>query len=499
MNSVKPVVLTLVLFCALLASGQKNTCIGGLAGGYPCSNVDLMSILTPDELLAEEERGLFLNDIWGWTDAKSGKEYVIVGMANGTSFVDISDPINPRMLGILPEHHSAESGRHDKSVWRDIKVYKDHAFIVSDENMHGMQIFDLTNLRDVQNPPEIFAETGHYAGIGAAHNIVINEETGYAYAVGSRNGPSVCATIGGLHVINIQDPTNPVYEACFDEDGYTHDAQCVIYNGFDENYKGKEICFNSNENTITIVDVNDKGDMQLISRTGYDGVAYAHQGWLTEDHNYFLSNDEADELDRITPFTKTFIWDVRDLDAPLLIGAYEHSTTSIDHNLYITDGQVFESNYTSGLRILDVSDISNAKLSEIGYFDTYPQNDDPKFEGTWSNYPFFESGVVAVSDIASGLFLVKPRYEPVLGLEEYPLEKNLIYPVPVHDVINIRSQESTNFERLEIYSLAGKSVLRARISKGNNAIDVSEIKRGMYLAEFTGKANEKLIQRIRID
>ncbi len=404
--------LVLVPFMANLLSAQ-TACIDGFADGYPCDNVDLLARLTTDELLAEQQDGIFVNDVWGWTDPVSGKEYVIVGMANGTSFVDISDPVNPIMLGILPEHHVAESAReeHDgaKSSWRDIKVYQDHAFIVSEDVGHGMQVFDLTDLRDVSEPPLEFMEAGHYDGLSQAHNIVIDEDKGYAYAVGATGG-STCSG-GGLHIINIQDPTNPVYEACFDDDGYTHDAQCVIYAGSDDDYKGMEICFNSNEDTMTIVNVNNKEDIYMISRTGYDGAEYTHQGWLTEDHNYFLSNDELDEFYGITTNTKTFIWDVRDLDAPVLIGEYVHPTTSIDHNLYTVGNRVYESNYTSGLRILDISDIASGIMEPLGYFDTYPSHDNPVFLGTWSNYPFFESGVVAVGDITGGLFLLKPRYD----------------------------------------------------------------------------------------
>lgn len=383
-----------------------------MAGEYPCSNIDLLGHLSTDDLLAEEQSGILLNDIWGWTDPDTGKEYAIVGMANGTSFVDISDPENPLMLGILPEHHQAGSHKssgkpeHDggKSIWRDIKVYQNHAYIVSEDAGHGMQVFDLTDLRNVTNAPEEFLEAGHYAGISNAHNIVINETTGFAYAVGA-TGSSVCGQ-GGLHIINIQDPKNPVYEACFDDDGYTHDAQCVIYNGPDTDYQGKEICFNSNEDTITIVNVDDKSDIQQISRTGYDGATYTHQGWLTEDHKYFISNDELDELNR-GKNTTTFVWDVQNLDEPILLGTYVHGTKVIDHNLYIVENEIYESNYNSGLRVLDLSNVGAGKLSQIAYFDTYPLDDATEFNGTWSNYPFFESKVIAVSDITNGLFLLK--------------------------------------------------------------------------------------------
>ncbi|WP_160164082.1 choice-of-anchor B family protein [Nafulsella turpanensis] len=392
----------------------------GNAGNYPCSQIDLLAHVGTEELLAEEHDGIWLNDLWGWTDPETGKEYALVGMSNGTSFVDISDPVRPVVLGILPEHHAAEgarknrqqAGMHEggKSAWRDIKVYKNHAFIVSEDAGHGMQVFDLTQLRNVTNAPVEFAETANYQGIGKAHNLVINEETGFAYAVGA-NSPGYDCNMGGLHIINIQDPAKPVFAGCFDADGYTHDAQCVIYKGPDPDYAGQEICFNANEDAITLVDVTDKANPALISVNPYEHAAYAHQGWLTEDHRYFISNDELDEY-YTGVNTTSYIWDMQDLDNPVLIGEYVSNLSSIDHNLYIKEAIAYEANYTTGLRVLNISDIKNANLQEIAYFDTHPEDNDVKFKGAWSNYPFFESGVVIVSDITHGLYIL----QPTLGL-----------------------------------------------------------------------------------
>src|SRR5690554_7849912 len=99
--------------------------------------------------------GTDANDIWGWTDPLTGREYAPVGLSNGTSFVDVTDPSNPVYLGRLPAHS-------ENSLWRDIKVYADHAFVVSEAWDHGMQIFDLTRLRDVANPPATFTADAHY-------------------------------------------------------------------------------------------------------------------------------------------------------------------------------------------------------------------------------------------------------------------------------------------------------------------------------------------------
>ena len=73
-----------------------TACAGGLADTYPCSNVDLMAFLP----LAQIGGGNG-NDIWGWTDPVTGREYALVGRNDGTSFIDITDPTRPRLLGDL--------------------------------------------------------------------------------------------------------------------------------------------------------------------------------------------------------------------------------------------------------------------------------------------------------------------------------------------------------------------------------------------------------------
>jgi len=127
-------------------------------------------------------------------------------------------------------------------------------------------------------------ETAHYAEFGSCHNIVINEETGFGYAVGTKT----CR--GGLHMIDLSIPDKPVFAGCYDDDGYTHDAQCVVYRGPDKRFVGQEICFAYNENTLTIVDVTDKTTPRMLSRVTYDNVHYTHQGWLTEDQSHLLLN-----------------------------------------------------------------------------------------------------------------------------------------------------------------------------------------------------------------
>src|SRR5690606_38153284 len=157
-------------------------CEGGRAAGYPCRSVDLLSFLPIPRIGGGPQTRL--NDIWGWTDPETGREYALVGRSDGTAFVDVTDPGRPVYLGGLPLTQLARP-----TPWRDVKVYADHAFIVADAaGTHGMQVFDLRRLRDVADPPVVFDETNLYFGFEEAHNIAINEATGYAYATGFRRG-----------------------------------------------------------------------------------------------------------------------------------------------------------------------------------------------------------------------------------------------------------------------------------------------------------------------
>lgn len=365
---------------------SATPCVNGFAGQYPCDNVDLAAFMPLNTI-----GGGSGSDIWGWTDPQTGREYALMGRTNGTSFVDVTDPENPVYLGNLRKH-----GLAINSSWRDIKTYNNHAFIVQDLSLFasGMQVFDLTQLRNVNNPPVNFSETAYY-GFNSAHNIAINEDSGFAYVVGG----STCNS--GLSFINIQNPTNPTNAGCFGADGYTHDAQCVNYTGPDPDHQGREICFAANEDTITIVDVTNKNNPVQLSRTGYSGVGYTHQGWLVGNHRFFVFNDELDEQN-FGHGTRTRVLNVTDLDNPTLFAVETQSTPAIDHNLYIEDGYVWEANYRAGLRIF------NFQADEVGYFDIYPQNDNASFNGAWSVYPFFDSGTVVVSGIEQGLFVLQP-------------------------------------------------------------------------------------------
>ena len=370
-------------------------CDGGMAGDmYPCFGIDLIYHIELSEM--DANRG---NDCWGWTDATTGKEYAIMGLDNGTAFIDISNPAQPVYLGKLRTETTASS-------WRDIKVYNNHAFIVSEAVGHGMQVFDLTKLRDVPNPPTNFSTDAVFDEFGSAHNIVINEDTGYAYPVGAKDNVNASLFDGGPIFVNIQNPTNPIGEGGYSMGAYSHDAQVVTYNGPDTDYIGKEILIGSNVDEIVLVDITDKTNPQPISTISYGQTGYTHQGWFTEDQRYFLLGDELDELN-FGLRSRTIIFDFSDLDNPIEHTQYSGPSSAIDHNGYVHNNTFYLANYSAGLRVIDITNIASGDINEIAHFDSFPGSNAASFLGAWSVYPYFDSGHVIISDINTGFYLVK--------------------------------------------------------------------------------------------
>ncbi len=386
-------------------TGEERRCTDGSVEQFDCNDIELYAYVPGSMLTAPERaRGVRANDNWGWTDAATGREYALVGRNDGTSFIDITDPTNPVLLGDLPKTPNTPRSQ----LWRDIKTFKDHAFIVADgAGAHGMQVFDLTRLRDVTNPPVIFEPDLLYRGEGvnvveSTHNVIINEDTGFAYLT-SRG----CA---GLHMVDINDPLDPTFVGCSDP-GDAHDAQCVLYDGPDASYHGREICLRMSGSSFQISDVTDKANPVELSNASHPNPAYMHQGWLTEDQQYFIMNDESDVIAGNVETTRTLMWDVADLEDPVLALEFFGSLPASAHNLYVKGDFTYQANYKYGLHILDTSDPMNPV--EVGMFDTAPYGDGPGFGGAWSNYPFFESGAIIVTSMQEGFFILKKRPPPV--------------------------------------------------------------------------------------
>ncbi|MFK8061268.1 MAG: choice-of-anchor B family protein [Polaribacter sp.] len=365
-------------------------CENGFAGEYPCNDYDLLTHFSLEEIGDANTIG---NDCWGWVDPLNGDEYALMCTNQGVTFINITNPKEAVILGTLKT-------RTVNSQWRDVKVHNSIAYIVSEAADHGMQQFNLAKLRDVKNPPVEFTVNRDYIEFGSAHNIIINEDTGFAYVLGTKTFS------GGPHFIDINIPFNVKAAGGFADSSYSHDAQVVTYKGPDSDYTDKEILIGSNENEVVIVDVTDKENPKKISAISYTNIGYTHQGWFTEDFKYFILGDELDEKNKGVN-TRTIIFDFTDLDNPIHHFDYEGNTAAIDHNGYVKGNLFYQANYTAGVKIIDISNIGNKQFTEVGSFDTYPENDNTAFNGAWNVYPFFPSGNIIISDINNGFFVIR--------------------------------------------------------------------------------------------
>jgi choice-of-anchor B domain-containing protein len=407
---------------SVMGEKSKMSCTNGKISAsngidYACSNTDLYSFMSLSDL-STGISGTFsyTSDIWGW-QAADGTEITILCMNNAVTFIDNTNPTAPQHLATMMSVGSRSSS------WCDIKVHKDVAYVVKDSApQQGIQVFDLNRLAtegNPNNPPNLSADFD-YREHGSSHNLAIDTESEVLYSVGS----NTCR--GGLHMIDISTPLQPTFLGCADSDGYVHDAQCVVYTGPDTRYTGREICFGFNEDTLTIYDVTDKSSPDIIFRLGYSGSVYTHQGWLNADMTSLLLNDELDEQRGTTNNrrTRTYVWDITNLENAFETGRFDHPEQSIDHNLYMwgpihrngwggnppvanppKDKYSYLANYCSGLRIVDLTNQESGSITQAGFFDTEPSCNSASFEGAWSNY-MHPSGVIAVANIGSGVYFV---------------------------------------------------------------------------------------------
>ncbi|MDQ4123983.1 MAG: choice-of-anchor B family protein, partial [Actinomycetota bacterium] len=328
-----------------LPAGAQNEgpakCVKGMAGMYPCKAMDLLSHTT-----FTTSRGGGVSDVWGWVDPETDKEYAVLAGGGGVRFLDVTDPEAPVYLGLMPTKGDG------LTLWQEIEILNDHMYVVCDAIPCGLQIFDLTRLRGVEAALPVW-RPDVVLPLGTFHSIASNPETNHIFLNGL--GVVVGSPTGTPLIFDVSQPLAPVPVGGMLDDGYTHDSLCQNYKGPDKRFKGNEICFNFNEDTITTYDVtaNPQQPVQL-SKVTYETADYVHSGALTKDHAYLISTDEGDEVEFLRPST-LYIWDVRKLDKPKLIGTFVGKSLSIDHNVYSEQDALYHANYNNGFRILDLA------------------------------------------------------------------------------------------------------------------------------------------------
>ena len=364
---------------------------------FSSSNVQLLGWKTMTDFPGNN---VSANDCWGYT-APSGREYAILGLSNGTGFVEVTDPGNPVVIDF-------ESG--PSSLWRGVKTYSTYAYAVSEAG-GGIQVFNLASIDTGVVTLQTTVTTGGCTT--ASHTLAVNTASGYLYRAGGGGGPCSGGP-QGLVIYSLANPALPTVVATWNT-RYVHECQVTTWT-LPGPYLGKELAFcYSNDGSgggnprLTILDVTNKASIVQVSSTSYTGSAYSHQGWVTSTGGHLYLNDELD--DGSFGGARTRVFSLANLAAPTYLGFYSSGAPSIDHNLYVKGNRVYESNYRSGLRIFD--NTTPTAPVQVGYFDTWPSDDAQLFNSLWSNYPYFASGTVLGSDVEKGLFVWREGAAPL--------------------------------------------------------------------------------------
>ncbi|GJQ62164.1 MAG: hypothetical protein SCALA702_12170 [Melioribacteraceae bacterium] len=338
------------------------------------AQIDLLGSINPNQFSS-------YSDIWGYVD-ENNREYAIMGGYSGTHVIDVTDPSAPSIVGFIPG---------PESIWRDIKVHDQYAYVTTEGSGfgEGLQIIDLTN---VPNSISLANTVDQY--FTSAHNIFIDD--GYAFVVGTDG-------IGGIHILDLADPVNPVQTAYYTQSGYVHDV-----------YVWSDTIVACAASTYDLVDITDKANPFKISESAALPGIYAHSGWMTEDKRYFVACEEFNQRD-IT------VWDLEDRSTwELVVPEWQMDTGSIVHNLFIKGNYAHISYYTDGYVVLDITDPTQPLLA--GSYDTDTQTNSG-FNGAWGCYPYLPSGNVIISDINEGLFILSfnpTNIAPVISLSSSP-------------------------------------------------------------------------------
>ncbi|MDT0603428.1 choice-of-anchor B family protein [Thalassotalea castellviae] len=396
-----------------LSESQKDaSCVDGKADIFDCENIDLLAHLPLTQMSSKPSSG---SDIWGHVDLNTGNEFALMTINNGVIIVDVSNPSEPVEVGTISGVNSS---------WRDVKVYQHfdesinlwqaYAYVTTEGYNGGVSIIDLNNLPHSVSLIEKnnVVSTSHniyISNVDYSLNIPLPDQTASLQLVGAntKSGAFQNYSLATPTTLNLSSAKNY-------GNGYTHDGTSLVV----DDQRAVNDCALLSGSCTVFVDFNEK-EMKLWNITDpenatqlgsaeYNDVAksnqYVHSGWGTEDKQFVLLHDEFDE-NRGGLNTTVRIFSIENLTSPIQVGQWTGPTRAIDHNGFVRGNRYYMSNYERGLTILDITDPTSP--TQVGFFDTYTPSNSANFNGAWGVYPFLPSGNILVSDINSGLYVLK--------------------------------------------------------------------------------------------
>jgi len=400
------------------------------------------------------------NDVWGYVDSQEN-EYAIVGLVNGTSFVDVTDPTNPIEVAFIPG---------PSCVWRDIKTWNNYAYIVHDgvsfPDSQGLMIVDLS---DISSGIVSFSHFYHNNQFNNAHNIYIDEK-GCVYLFGGNY------STGGVLMFDVsQDPENPEYLGEF-EDYYLHDG---MVRG--DTLWGAAIW----EGVVAAIDVSDKSSPSILG-SALTPNTFTHNAWISDDGNTVYTTDEVQS----GSIASVDVSDVTNMSVIDNIQSWSLETNVIPHNTHVLGKYLVTSYYCDGVTVVDASDPYN--LQEVAYYDT-SDSIGGTYSGAWGTYPWLPSGNILVTDRQEGLHILAidnldfsvESMDALLGISIYPNPSSHSFEIELEDAYT-----------LEVFAIDGK-LIEAISSEHKQTLRIGDSwKEGTYLIKITDSESLSIVHKL---
>jgi choice-of-anchor B domain-containing protein len=305
---------------------------------------------------------------WGMVGS-NGREYALVAARTGTIVYDCNNPASPVETAFIP----GPPPTFGIYFWREVRELDGWVYVSSE---HGpVQVIDMR----APATPVLAGTFGQ-----TAHALSIDKQRKHLWLNGAAGN--------GARVYDLAaNPTNPPQIAQYTA-SYVHDS--FVQNGWAYLSLSNEF-----PPQLRILDVSNLPAMIAKSSTATPG-GLTHSAWADDEDKICVTTDENHG-------GGLAIYDVANKGAPQLLGTwYSPSVPKATlHYQYLADKVVQMAAYSDGYWAIDLSVPSSPK--PIAHYDTNPYTGSD-YLGAWGCYPLQPSGVVYVSDMQTGFWILEP-------------------------------------------------------------------------------------------
>ncbi len=443
--------------------------------GQQSMNMELLANWN-DTTLPKIDGDQLWSDIGGYYDSINKKEYAILLGNDSFYFFDITEPSQTKLVTVF-------NGYSTKSINRDVEVYGHYAYFVSERSgsLGGLQILDLQYLPDSVH--EVYRSNDLSV---QAHTVFIEAASKRLYICQNSKKTGISA----LDVLSLQNPEQPTFLASLQVpvNGLGSPQFNQVHEMFSRNDTVYLSCY---EAGLYIMDLRNLSNQKLLSViSNYPQRGTNHSSWLNEKGDKIMFTDE----NLGSPIK---IFDIKDISNPKQVVYFNSHPNALPHNAYWKNNMAVVSSYEDGVYIYDLTDPNNPK--KHAYYDTYTLNADgvfSGFHGCWGVWPFLPSGNIIASDISEGLFVLKLKYG--VGTKDISTNQTQInaFPNPAKQLVTLKLNNVKTATEAVIYNLQGQAILNQTVAEGDNPINTSNLKSGIYILKVNGIDFEKTMKII---